>query len=87
MDTRIPAGTIHEVLMRMRQLHVDVIDKTFPLSNPEHWMLVEPKTTFNHTAHEEMDLLMLDALVIVGLHELVEARVAVEKSFDGFWYA
>lgn len=87
MSTRIPAGTIHEVLMRMRQLHVEAIAQTFPIGNPEDWMLIEPKMIYNHTAHEEMDLLMLDALAIAGLHELVEARKVVEKSFDGFWYA
>lgn len=39
------------------------------------------------TAHEWADLFLLEALKLLGQHELVEAYNRVKKDHDGFWFA
>lgn len=87
MTKRIQAKTIREVVERMRALHVDVVSIKYPINEVGAWAPIDHKIAFNHYSHEEVDHLMLDAFAILGLHEIIEARKMVEKSFDGFWYA
>lgn len=86
---RVPAKSIKEVVERMRALHVDAMAAKFPASTNRSWgHPMDPQLEFKCDAHEEMDLLMLDAFEILGQRDIVEARKVVEKSYDGrFWYA
>jgi hypothetical protein len=81
MNNRQPAKTIDEVVIRLERLTY----KEPPLcSRPPGWIdsyvNMEPP-------HKESDLLILDALAILGQTKIVEARKKVESSYDGFWYA
>ena len=88
MNKRIPAKTIGEVVERIRALHIDVMVAKNPPSNDHSWgQPHDPEIRFKEPAHVEVDLLLMDALTILGQREVVEARKTVEESYDRFWYS